>query len=64
MSQLEFRSPFFMMNNSIIGYIGVAVAVLFFGSNFIPIKKYETGDGVFFQFVVCMGTIHWLRDKK
>ena len=28
------------------------------------IKKYETGDGVFFQFVVCMGTIHWLRDKK
>lgn len=59
-----FRSPFFMMNNSVLGYIGVAVAVLFFGSNFIPIKKYETGDGVFFQFVVCMGTIHWLRDKK
>ena len=43
------------MNNSVLGYIGVAVAVIFFGSNFIPIKKYETGDGMFFQFVVCMG---------
>lgn len=43
------------MNNLAIGWIGVAVAVLFFGSNFIPIKKYETGDGMFFQFVVCTG---------
>ena len=55
---------FYKMNNSVLGYIGVAVAVLFFGSNFIPIKKYETGDGVFFQFVVCMGMIHWLLRKQ
>lgn len=27
------------------GFIGATVAVLFFGSNFIPVKKYETGDG-------------------
>jgi hypothetical protein len=29
--------------------------VLFFGSNFIPVKRYarETGDGMFFQWVMC-----------
>ncbi|KAK8789862.1 hypothetical protein WA158_006642 [Blastocystis sp. Blastoise] len=43
------------MDKSVSGYIGTACAVLFFGSNFIPIKKYETGDGMFFQFVVCCG---------
>lgn len=43
------------MVTATVGYIGIACAVLFFGSNFIPIKKYETGDGMFFQFVVCIG---------
>lgn len=28
-----------------VGYIMCAIAVLFFGSNFIPVKKFETGDG-------------------
>lgn len=28
-----------------LGYIGAIVAVVFFGSNFVPVKKYETGDG-------------------
>ena len=45
------------MKSALIGYLGIATAVFFFGSNFIPIKKYETGDGMFFQFVVCMGTL-------
>ncbi|MEJ1277640.1 transmembrane protein 144 [Cricetulus griseus] len=27
------------------GYISSAIAVLLFGSNFIPLKKYDTGDG-------------------
>lgn len=27
------------------GYIGAIVAVIVFGSNFIPVKKFETGDG-------------------
>lgn len=44
------------MANSTVGYIGIVLAVLFFGSNFIPIKKFETGDGMMFQFVVCTGT--------
>ena len=47
------------MKDSVSGFIGIGTAVLFFGSNFIPIKKYETGDGVFFQFVVCMGSCRW-----
>lgn len=29
------------------------VAVVFFGSNFVPVKKYETSDGMFFQWVLC-----------
>ena len=28
-----------------LGYIGALVAVLCFGSNFVPVKQYETGDG-------------------
>lgn len=28
-----------------LGYIGALVAVAFFGSNFVPVKKYDTGDG-------------------
>jgi hypothetical protein len=28
------------------GYLGLAVAVFFFGSNYLPVKKYETGDGM------------------
>ena len=28
-----------------------AVAALFFGSNFAPVKRYDTGDGFFFQWV-------------
>ena len=36
-----------------IGFVCAFVAVLFFGSNFVPVKKFETGDGVFFQFILC-----------
>ncbi len=28
-----------------IGFLGAAIAIVFFGSNFIPVKKFETGDG-------------------
>ena len=41
-----------------LGYIAAAVAVAFFGSNFIPVKKFDTGDGLFFQWVMCVGI--WL----
>lgn len=32
-----------------IGYIAIIVSVLFLGSNYLPIKHFETGDGMFFQ---------------
>lgn len=35
------------------GFITAGIAILFFGSNFVPVKKYETGDGMFFQWIVC-----------
>lgn len=40
---------------ALLAYGCALVAVLFFGSNFVPVKKYETSDGVFFQFVMCLG---------
>ncbi|KAM5159340.1 transmembrane protein 144 isoform 2-T2 [Callospermophilus lateralis] len=36
-----------------IGYLSSSVAVLLFGSNFVPLKKYDTGDGMFLQWVLC-----------
>ncbi|XP_030836295.1 transmembrane protein 144 [Strongylocentrotus purpuratus] len=37
------------------GFIGSAVAIVGFGSNFVPVKHVETGDGVFFQWIMCSG---------
>lgn len=33
------------VSSVILGYIAVIVAVLLFGSNLVPVKKFETGDG-------------------
>ncbi|XP_038204315.1 transmembrane protein 144 isoform X1 [Arvicola amphibius] len=35
------------------GYLSSAVAILLYGSNFVPLKKYDTGDGMFLQWVLC-----------
>jgi len=40
------------------GYVAAAISIVCFGSNFVPVKKYETGDGVFFQWVLC--TAVWI----
>ncbi len=32
-----------------IGYICSLIAVLCFGSNFVPVKRFETYDGMFYQ---------------
>ncbi|XP_064637227.1 transmembrane protein 144-like [Lineus longissimus] len=37
------------------GFIWAGIAVVCFGSNFVPIKKFETGDGMFFQWVMTTG---------
>jgi len=34
------------------GFICCALAALGFGSCMVPVKKFETGDGFFFQFVM------------
>ncbi|XP_007671243.2 transmembrane protein 144 isoform X1 [Ornithorhynchus anatinus] len=36
-----------------IGFISSSVAVFLFGSNFVPVKKYDTGDGMFLQWILC-----------
>jgi len=37
------------------GYVCAAVSVLFFGSNFAVVAKYDAGDGMFFQLMLCLG---------
>lgn len=41
------------------GYVAVVIAVLFFGTNFVPVKRFETGDGMFFQWVMCSAIFCW-----
>eukprot|EP00756_Hemistasia_phaeocysticola_P053455 Hpha_TRINITY_DN29098_c0_g1::TRINITY_DN29098_c0_g1_i1::g.156519::m.156519 len=38
-----------------LGFIGIAFAAVGFGSNFVVIKKYDPGDGMFFQLCMCIG---------
>ncbi|KAL4640391.1 transmembrane protein 144 isoform X1 [Arapaima gigas] len=35
------------------GFVACVVSVVFYGSNFVPVKKIDTGDGMFFQWVLC-----------
>eukprot|EP01038_Epipyxis_sp_PR26KG_P005955 gene5955-8208_t len=44
-----------MGENSLVGYIAALIAVLFFGSNWVPLKKLKIEDGIFFQFCMCCG---------
>ena len=49
------------------GYLSLVLAVFFFGSNFLPVKQYETSDGMFFQLVLCLAiwsvgfVVYWIR---
>jgi hypothetical protein len=51
-----------------VGFITIAIAVLFYGTFLVPVKKFNTGDGMFFQLVLCMGIwfvgfiTNWIRD--
>lgn len=38
-----------------LGFLAAGVAVVFFGSQLLPVKRFETGDGLFFQWVLCIG---------
>ncbi|XP_029626617.1 transmembrane protein 144 isoform X3 [Salmo trutta] len=35
------------------GFVANSIAVILYGSNFVPVKRIETGDGMFFQWVNC-----------
>jgi len=41
------------MNDIALGFVGVFIAIICFGSNFLPLKGIKIGDGVFFQFCMC-----------
>jgi hypothetical protein len=36
------------------GFLFLFASALFFGSNLVPVKRYQTSDGIFFQFVQCV----------
>lgn len=38
-----------------LGFLCASISVLGFGSNFVPVKKYEMGDGMFFQLTQALG---------
>ena len=39
------------------GYYAVSLSIFFFGTNYIPVKHIKVGDGVFFQFVMCVAIL-------
>ncbi len=43
------------MVSTTVALLCCCIAVVFFGSNFVPVKTVETGDGVFFSWVLCSG---------
>jgi len=38
-----------------LGFFCCAIAVIFFGVSFVPVKGVDSGDGFFFQWVLCLG---------
>jgi hypothetical protein len=36
------------------GYLFILGSSFFWGSNFVPVKQFETGDGMFFQLILCV----------
>lgn len=42
-----------MISDNVAGFIAAMVAVIGWGTNFIPVKKFDTGDGLFYQWVMC-----------
>ncbi|XP_077135521.1 transmembrane protein 144 isoform X1 [Ranitomeya variabilis] len=36
-----------------LGFTSSVISVVLYGSNFVPVKKFDTGDGMFFQWILC-----------
>ena len=45
-------------HNIALGLICTAITSIGFGINYVPVKKFDTGDGMFFQLVLC--TAIWI----
>ncbi|OQS00567.1 hypothetical protein ACHHYP_03385 [Achlya hypogyna] len=45
------------MTNPALGCLGVALAVIFFGTTYVPAKQYPTYDGMVFQWYMCSGIL-------
>ncbi|XP_035680895.1 transmembrane protein 144-like [Branchiostoma floridae] len=43
----------FTKDEAYIGFIAAAVSCVFFGTTLVPVKRVDTGDGMFFQWVFC-----------
>jgi hypothetical protein len=54
-------------DSELIGYISLVLSSVAWGAFYLPVKHYETGDGVFFQLVLCKAicisglVVHWVR---
>lgn len=46
-----------MTSTVVTGYLGALIAVFFFGSCYVPAKKYPTYDGIIFQWFMCSGIL-------
>lgn len=44
-----------MAGNMLMGFLWCAIAGIGFGTNFLPVKKLDAGDGVFFSFCMSLG---------
>jgi len=45
------------MNSTMLGYLGAIISSIFFGSNYVPVKNYPTGDGMSFVWVFSSGVL-------
>lgn len=51
-----------------VGFLTLFTSLILYGSNYVPVKQYETGDGMFFQFFICTGiwivgfVVYWIRN--
>lgn len=39
------------------GFIATVIAIIFYGVNYAPVKRFDTGDGMFFQWVYCAAAV-------
>ncbi|XP_074505254.1 transmembrane protein 144b isoform X1 [Sebastes fasciatus] len=53
METFDFHMNSTNMTHFLYGITANTIAVLLYGSNFVPIKRIEAGDGMFFQWVYC-----------